>query len=120
MVELPLFTSYVFVRILPREMNKVLNTYGIVKFVTFEGKAVPIPQKQMENLFLLINGEAQIEKTPRNFAPGQNVVVIVGPLQGLTGELVKIGRKNRVLVRFEHINQNLLVNIPVNFLRCEN
>ncbi len=115
-VELPLFSSYIFVHTDAQEFHSVLSTVGIVKFVSFEGKAVPIPQRQMENLFLLINGSIEIEKTHKVFKPGQKVKVCVGPMQGLTGELVKAGSKDRVLIRFEHINQNLLVNIPANFL----
>lgn len=118
-VELPLFSSYVFVHVEPREFDVVLNTYGVVKFISFEGKAAPIPQKQIDNLLLLMNGGAEIEKTQRIFKPGQHVTVNVGPMQGLTGELIKTGNRNRVLIRFKHINQNILVNIPVDFLCCE-
>ena len=116
-VELPLFTSYVFVRIAPIEHDKVLQTYGAVKYVSFEGKAVSIPQIQIDNLLLLVNSDADIVPNCQHFELGQHVEVMMGSLKGLTGELIREGKRNRVLVRIDHLEQNLLVNIPKNYLQ---
>ena len=75
------------------------------------------PKKQIDNLRLLVNSDAQIEVTSENFAKGDNVEVISGSLVGLRGELIKIGKKNRVVIRIDRLDQNLLVKIPVAFLR---
>ena len=117
MVEVPLFTSYVFVKVDSKEHYYVLKTFGVVKYICFEGRAVAIPQSQIDNLFLLVNSDAELEATSRKFLKGQNVEVVLGSLKGLTGELVKTGRKNRVLVRIDHLEQNLLVNIPISYLK---
>jgi transcription antitermination factor NusG len=116
LVEMPLLNSYVFTKLAIPSYELILQTEGAVKFVSFEGMPVPIPQKQIDNLILLINSRAEIEKTSRNFKPGQKVIVTLGPLKGLTGELVRTGNQNRFLMRIEHIRQNLLVNIPIDLL----
>jgi hypothetical protein len=36
---------------------------------------------------------------------------------GLSGELIKIGSKNRVVVRIDKLDQNLILKIPMAFLR---
>ena len=47
-VEVPLFRGYVFVRIdISKEKFDVLQTDGVVKFVTFNNVTVPIPEDQM-------------------------------------------------------------------------
>jgi nucleoside-diphosphate-sugar epimerase len=47
-VEVPLFRSYVFVRIdISKEKFDALQTDGVVKFVTFCNKTVSIPEEQM-------------------------------------------------------------------------
>ena len=56
-------------------------------------------------------------KTGYVFAPGDNVEVINGVLTGLAGELIKIGSKNRVVVRIDKLDQNLILKIPLGFLR---
>jgi hypothetical protein len=43
--------------------------------------------------------------------------VVNGALIGLTGELIKIGSKNRVVVRIDRLDQNLILKIPLGFLK---
>ena len=109
--------SYLFVKIKAKNFHSVCRIQGIVKFVSFEGKPVAIPVKQIDNLRLLVNSDAKIEVSSENFSQGDNVEVISGSLVGLTGELIKIGKKNRVVIRIDRLDQNLLVKIPMAFLR---
>jgi len=113
----PLLSSYVFVKVIPKEFPKVYRTNGVVKFISFEGQPVAIPQKQIDNLRLLINSDAEIEVTTEKFEQGDQVEVINGSMVGLTGELIKFGGKNRVLVRIDKLDQNIVLTIPVTFLR---
>jgi transcriptional antiterminator RfaH len=117
LIEKPLLSSYVFVMTNKKSFPRVYKIAGIVKFVSFEGHPVSIPQKQIDNLRLLINSDAEIEVTSEKFAQGDNVEVTSGSLIGLTGELIKIGSKNRVIVRIDRLDQNLILKIPKAFLR---
>ena len=117
LVEKPLLSSYVFVKVITKEFPKVYRTNGVVKFVSFEGKPVAIPQNQIDNLKLLINSDADIEVTSEKFAKGDNVEVVTGSLVGLTGELIETGKQKRVIVRIDKLEQNIVVTIPVTFLR---
>jgi len=117
LVEKPLLSSYIFVRTIKKNFPKVYQTNGVVKFVSFEGQPVSIPQNQIDNLRLLINSDAEIEVSSEKFAAGDNVEVVSGSLIGLTGELIKIGSKNRVIVRIDRLDQNLILKIPKSFLR---
>jgi transcriptional antiterminator RfaH len=117
LVDKPLLSSYIFVKTNKKSFPKVYQTNGIVKFVSFEGQPVSIPQNQIDNLRLLINSDAEIEVTTEKFGPGDNVEVVNGSLIGLTGELIKIGNHNRVIVRIDRLDQNLILKIPKSFLR---
>ena len=117
LIEKPLLSSYVFVRVTPVMFPKVYQTQGIVRFVTFEGQPASIPQKQIDNLRLLINSDAEIEVSSEKFEQGDNVEVIRGALVGLTGELIKIGSHKRVVIRIDRLDQNLILKIPTAFLR---
>ena len=101
MIEVPLLSSYVFVKISNKEFSVVYKTYGIVKFVSFEGKPAAIPQKQIDILRILIDSNTEIEATSENFAKGDSVEVVSGILTGLAGELIKIGSNNRFVVRID-------------------
>jgi len=117
LIEKPLLSSYVFVKVIPVEFPKVYKADGVVKFVSFEGHPVAIPQKQIDNLRLLIDSNAEVEVTSEKFEKGDNVEVMTGSLKGLTGELIKTGRKKRVIIRIDKLEQNIVVTIPVSFLR---
>jgi len=117
LVERPLLSSYIFVKTRSKNFPTVYRTSGVVKFISFEGQPVSIPQKQIDNLRLLINSDAEIEVSSEKFAPGDNVEVVSGSLVGLTGELVKIGSHNRVVVRIDRLDKNLILKIPRAFLR---
>ena len=116
-VEMPLLTSYVFVKSSPRFFPLVYQTYGVVKFITFEGKPVAIPEKQIDILRLLIDSNADIEVTSENFAKGDSVEVVSGALIGLTGELIQIGSHSRFIIRIDKLDQNIILKIPKAFLR---
>ena len=117
LVEKPLLSSYVFVKVVPKQFPVVYKTIGVVKFISFEGQPVAIPQNQIDNLKLLINSDAEIDVTSEILAKGDNVKVVSGSLVGLTGELVSFGGKKRVVVRIDKLDQNIIVTIPVIFLR---
>jgi transcriptional antiterminator RfaH len=117
LIEKPLLPSYIFVKVVPLTFPKVYQVSGVVRFVTFEGQPASIPQNQIDNLRLLINSDAEIEVSRETFERGNNVEVIRGALVGLTGELVKMGPHSRVVVRIDKLDQNLIVNIPLTFLR---
>jgi transcription antitermination factor NusG len=117
LVEKPLLSSYIFVKTKSKHFPSVYKVPGIVKFVTFEGHPASIPQKQIDNLRLLINSDEEIEISSEKFAQGDNVEVVNGSLIGLTGELIRIGSKNRVVVRIDKLETNLILKIPKTFLK---
>lgn len=115
-VDVPLFRSYIFVRISNEQYNKVLAINSIARFITFESKAVPIPDYQVESIKLLLNQGAELEITCENLLPGETIVVQAGPLLGLQGELVEFRGKRKVLIRIGQLCESILVNIPLELL----
>lgn len=117
LVEKPLLSSYIFVKTKSKYFPVAYRISGIVRFVTFEGHPVSIPQNQVDNLRLLVDSNAEIEVTSDKLETGDNVEVISGALRGLTGELIRIGTKKRVVVRIDKLEQNIVLKIPMAFLR---
>ena len=111
MVEIPLFSSYVFVHIDRRYYDQVLQTHGVVKYITFEGKAATIPANQIDNLKIIVDSNEKVETTWETRRKGDKVVVTAGSLKGLKGELITEGNRKKVLVRIQGIDQNLTVEV---------
>ncbi len=117
-VEEPLLRCYIFVKIDMTDYYRVLNTRGVVRYITFEGKAVPIPENQIDVLRRVVATEADVEVSSEKFDPGDRVKVVSGPLLGLEGEMVNYRGSRRVMVRFDQLGQHLLVSINAGFLEA--
>jgi transcriptional antiterminator RfaH len=116
MVEEPLFRSYIFVRITQKDYYNVLNTNGLVRYITFEGKAVPIPDNQINLIKQLLEENLEVESVDEFLEPGVTVEVKLGSLVGLTGELIEHKGKKKVIVRIDHISHSLLVTLPTQYV----
>ena len=111
-VEEPLFRSYLFIRISEKERLDAIRTEGVVRMITFQGKPVSIPDKQIEAVRAYINeGGDRVEKEIQ-FVHGERVEVTRGTLQGLQGIMIETKGKKRVMVEIEGIGEKIILNIP--------
>lgn len=113
-VEEPLFKSYVFVHNSLRQHYDVLNVYGVVRFVTFEHKAVIVPDNQIVAIKKYIDDPVEDETIVKNnddLKVGQMVRITNGVLQGLIGRLVSVNNKRRLVVYIESVGQVVPVSI---------
>ena len=116
-VEEPLFRSYIFVHIEPKEYYKVLQTRGAVKYVSFEGKAVPVSPQQIDAIKIYLSEKDPEINGDQVWEVGKEVEVMSGKLTGLKGKLVKVNGKNRVKVEIEVVGSAIILNIPRKHLR---
>lgn len=116
-IEKPLISSYVFVKIFPREYFAVRKIEGVVKFIMIERKPIPIPEEQITNLRILCGSDVEVEMSNNVYAKGDLVEVVVGSLTGLRGELIRVGRKHKVVIRIIQPGMNLTVDIKTNSIR---
>ena len=115
-VEIPLFRSYLFVRIYDKKYLEVLQTDGVVKFITFRNERISIPKYQIEAVKAYLNDGEQVNQDETNYIPGDFVEVVRGPMKGLQGILVRFKGKQRVLMEIESIGQHLFLNLPKSIL----
>ncbi len=111
LVPAPLFSGYVFVRLRlsPALRLSVLQTEGVIGFVTFHGQAVPIPGKQIEDLQRLLS--QKVACSLHAFLKlGRRVRIRGGCLDGLEGILERSGQKTLV-ISIECIQRSVAVKI---------
>ena len=116
-VEMPIISGYCFVKISPKEYEKVLKTEHVANFVRFESKPARIPAEQIEFLRKMLNqSDFEVEVSQENFKPGKKVEIIDGPLVGIRGELLSHRGKDRFLLRIQQINAIYSVEITADKL----
>jgi transcription antitermination factor NusG len=118
-VEEPLFKSYIFVNISSDQYFTVLNIPGVVRYITFERKAVEVPPRQILAIKQFVN-EADI---PEDFddldhlKKGDPVEIFRGSLKGLIGTLVDWHGKQKVRIEIESIGKSILLTVPKSYLK---
>ncbi|MCH7400452.1 UpxY family transcription antiterminator [Belliella kenyensis] len=115
-VQRPLFNGYLFVKTSKINLWKSLQTPGAVKFVNFNGEHATVRDSEIEMIKRILETGVAIETDNGEIAPGQQVKIIGGALEGMEGECVNKGNKDYFIIRVPGINQNLIVNIPRKFL----
>lgn len=110
-VEEPLFKSYVFVHITKDEYYNVLHCNGVVKFITFEGKAAVIPENQILAIKEYISDGDINDIEYDEFNEGQLVRIKSGQMRGLVGRFAEIRGKHRLIINIEVVGKSIPINI---------
>jgi transcription antitermination factor NusG len=92
LVDVPLFTSYVFVCITSKQMNTVRALLGVVNFVYWLGKPAIIPGAEIQAIkqFLLVHHDVKIEA---DLNVKDRIKILTGPFIEKEGQVLSISRK---------------------------
>jgi transcription antitermination factor NusG len=112
LIEVPLFSCYVFVRLIPTATARLaaLQVPGVLRLVGFNGTPAAIPESQIENIQKVI-------QRSEGFSPfeylciGQRVRIRGGALDGVEGLLAGHKSDRRLIVSIDLIQQGVAVVI---------
>jgi transcription antitermination factor NusG len=110
-IAIPLFSSYVFVRIPLTEKLFVLQTPGVAQILSEGSKPVPIPEEQIESIQKLVSSGLKYDPYPY-LKEGAHVSVVRGPLKGVTGILLG-KRKHLLVLSVDLIQQSAALQVDV-------
>lgn len=108
-LDLPLFPSYLFVRIGRRERGKVLDSPGVLHIVGNHRDPLPVPDATIE--FLRSDFCAGKMEPYRELVVGQKVRIRDGAMCGLQGVLVRKNNNLRFVLTVDLINQHAAVEV---------
>lgn len=111
-VEMPLFPGYAFVRMVyePEQKLRVLGTDGIVNFVGVHGQGIPIPDRQIDDIQILLNAKVPVESHPF-LKVGQRVRIRSGSLNGTEGILVGQEADRMLVITVELIQRSVSIRL---------
>ncbi len=111
-VELPLFSGYAFVRLDHQSSDrvKVLQTQGVVGFVGVQGTGIPIPDREIENINILLASKVNYQERPYLHV-GQRVRVTGGALDGVEGILSAENSDRSLVISVGLIQRSLSVRV---------
>lgn len=109
-VPTPLFPSYVFVNVNDEERVRVLQTAGVISFVSMAGRPSPLCEEEVKLL-------QECAARPRQFEPypflrvGQKGKVKHGPFAGWEGVLAHKKNSARLVISVEQIMRSVSVEL---------
>jgi len=120
-VRFPLFPGYVFARFDLTRLGAVVRTPGVSQVLRPSGYPTPVSEEELAAVRRLVAGanETGLLPTPVDYLePGQQVVVVSGPFQGMRGVLVEARGASRVVVCVSAIRQAVSVEMDRRLLRA--
>jgi transcription antitermination factor NusG len=110
-VDWPLFPGYCFARFDAANPLPILNCAGVVSIVSFNQRAAPIADHELESIRVLLGSQLPCDPCPL-ITDGMLVEVVHGPLRGVIGRLVrKDARHARLVLAVDLIGQAVSVEV---------
>ncbi|MGB0524010.1 MAG: UpxY family transcription antiterminator [Flammeovirgaceae bacterium] len=101
-VIIPVFSSYVFVRVTEKERYQVLQDVGVMNFIFWLGKPAVIKDKEMDHLKTFLGEYKDSSLTVKALEPGDLVTLQQGAFAGEKGKVEKVGNR-KVYILLESI-----------------
>jgi transcriptional antiterminator RfaH len=110
----PMFSRYLFIQLDDQTQNwgPIRSTLGVSKLVSFGPQPAKVPPEFIEFL-----QDAPLETLERMFAPGDDVQIASGPLQGLEGKYLAHDGETRAFVLVDLLGQPQKLRLTVESLR---
>ena len=109
-VQLPLFPGYIFVRIALQDRLRVIEVPGFVRLVGFNSLPCPLPEADINRMKEALNKGVLAEPYPY-LTVGTRVEIRNGPMQGMTGILLRRQNKCRVVISVDLIMRSMIVEV---------
>ena len=109
LIESPLFPGYVFVKIDCKDRVRVLELPGVHSIVGSGRKPTPLPFEEIEGLrrgMHLVNA-----KPHPTIKSGEKVVIRRGPLEGMSGIVVRQKNCTRIILTVDLIMKSIAVEV---------
>ena len=113
-IETPLFPGYLFVRstTAAADQLRILKTIGAVRILGNRAGPVPIPESQVDSLKILTSANIDlITGANIDLKKGDPVIILHGPMAGVTGVFARYKGKGRVVIQIDVLGQYAGVDI---------
>lgn len=116
-IEVPLFTSYLFVNIEEKHRNSVFLVNGIVKYVSIGGEVSILRKEELERVKRLCSYIGEVEIETSNIKVGERVEIICGHFSGMQGDLISIKGKDKFRISIPGLGSFATVEMDKDFVK---
>ncbi|WGH74237.1 antitermination protein NusG [Tenacibaculum tangerinum] len=97
------------------EFHKALSVNGAYAYIQFGKEYARVTEKEINQIKLLIGDKniSEIETNVELPKIGEVKKITYGPLNGLDCKIIKADNHNKIIVRIDSLQQNIMVTIPL-------
>jgi transcriptional antiterminator RfaH len=118
MVEVPLFSSYIFIKTnIGKTYYDILNVPGVVKFIKIGKELAVLKEEQIGQIKLLLENFDDLLITNEKIEATSEVEIIAGPLKGLTGTVIEIDKNKYFCIEIEQLGNTILIHLLGNYIK---
>ena len=111
MVDVPLFTGYIFVRFDAQNSQPIITTPGVIGFVGIDHIPIPIEDREVDALRIITEGTSNYGPCDFLRMGPQEIEIKHGPLAGLKGKIVRFKNQERLVVSVELLQKSVFVEL---------
>lgn len=105
MVDIPLFSSYVFVKCTDPVLRDLIRVYGVSRIVYYNGKPAVVRQKEIDAIKEFLEKAAQ-----HSLCAGEEVEILCGAMKSVSGKIKKV-KKNHLVLYLEQLGATVCVKL---------
>ncbi len=118
-IEMPLFPSYVFVKIEnAKDFHNAFSINGACTFIKCGNTYATIRESEIEKIKFLLDADdiEDIQNSTERLEKGEIAKIQYGAFTGMECEILKVNNNNKIVVRMDSINQNITATLPSHYL----
>lgn len=97
-VEVPLFNSYIFIKLKEKDRNKVFEAPGVVRYLYWLGKPAVVKEHEIDVIQKWLNDDNFDRVKVQNLNPGDEIEIKSGILKGKSAVVQEVGKKEIRLI----------------------
>lgn len=105
MVDLPLFSSYLFVKCTDPTLRDLIRIYGVARIVYYNGRPAIVRQKEIDSIREFLERAAN-----HSLCPGEEVEILCGAMKHVSGKVRKV-KKNHLILYLEQLGATVCVKL---------
>ena len=111
----PLFTGYLFVKLLPAELDKPRYINGVINYLSFEKRKAIVTDAEIDNLKYLVDNGYSLNSEVDKIKVGTKVKLLLSSFKNEVAFVNEINNDFAVIF-FESLNQYIKVKAPIKAL----
>jgi len=115
--EIPLINCYVFVKVMPEQFVRVLQTEYVFSFLKIGRELSAVKQEEIDLLKRITGEYNEVKAEEIEYVEGSEVEIVSGNLTGVKGILLEKHSKHNFLVELRSLSYQLKINVDPNHLR---